>query len=371
MLLERRGIDVDLAECLILRSLLYHGEKCETYFASTLKAFCNEFIYLNGPQFGLSLEGDQKQEVLKEAELAYLKGIRESSDPRLYAMYANFVVLLENSTWKESPKQEILKAYEKSFTALDLALESFRELNANKSKHRLPQYMDEWNESFLTFELHHVYAKVLHNKISLLYQKLADSAKGSKKAATVKNYCSLIVEMQNNKKKHLELFLDQAPIDHWDVPSASLMLSLEWISRKSPPVGADPKELYQRNKPDVERSIKMYKKAMESQSILNQWMLNEHGGSSSLTETQLFKEAAKLQEMLKSYGYVEDIPEPIRCKSNDNHSVSESVHGSIVDKVQHIFSEENHINVQFLYLFIFTALLAEPILSYFGFVSSE
>uniref|UniRef100_A0A7S3LLN0 Uncharacterized protein n=1 Tax=Aplanochytrium stocchinoi TaxID=215587 RepID=A0A7S3LLN0_9STRA len=377
ILLERRGVDADIAECLILDALFHYGEICDSYYAFIVEAFCCEFLFINSNLFGENVDENAKKKFLQDAESAYLKAIQKSSDPRAYAMYSNLAFLVECRN-ENKGSHDPGKVFEKSISELGLTLSAFAGLERNVSKHRLQEYRNEWRESFSVFDVHFTYASLLHNKISVLYRTQEEGHNHLQETKTSEGYepidRELILELQHEKRNHLKKYLDAAPICHWNVPTACYMLSVEWISRKAPATGANPKELYIRNVDDVENSIKLYKKAMVSKKILNKWLPSSFTNAG---EENFYKVAHQLQEMFQAHGYIDSIPslpepepeETVEKVTNLYNSENENGDEGYADKFRGLLTQENHVNVQFVYLFILTALIAEPILTYLGIVS--
>lgn len=331
ILREQKSPDPDITDLVLLNALFTTGPECESYYADIVYAFCNQFFYLNNMY-------KNKTKLVENIQNAFKRAIGKSSDPRIFAMQGNFLAIYETPRAIEQKNP-----YAQTISCLKLTIESF--------EHKLKSFKPEFDEGSSKFEVYYTLATVLNKKLNIIM--------------TNKKHLRVITPEAINQilqdyKLCLELFLKKAPKCHWSVPSASFMLSTEWLRRKTPPTGAVLVEILKRNVSDVERSIKLFDEGIESCKTLVKWNPNEN-----LQDKPEYKEALKLQQLFKEEKYREDeipaipisVVEMREVLDEDNLTWSEWFKWNLTDPR----------NFQLFYLFILFGLLIDPIFNIFGF----
>eukprot|EP00924_Labyrinthula_sp_SR-Ha-C_P010670 augustus_masked-scaffold_49-processed-gene-0.50-mRNA-1 protein AED:1.00 eAED:1.00 QI:0/-1/0/1/-1/1/1/0/398 len=357
ILLERRGVDMDIPDILILLNLCEKQEsrfdirdenvdKKLASFLFVLKAFCHEFLYINNLQM-------KKTASLKTIEESYIKAVKLNSDPRISVMFADFKRLYEMSRAldQSDPFEQTIKAYQ-------LCIESY--------EHKLPTFQNVWNDGSTKYEVYYSLATVLHRKINILMERVKTIAQKKGNKSWKKIDGDTLQKLQEEYRVSLEIYLEKAPEDHWFYAHGCFMLSTEWIARKSPPIGVKPRELYKRNVDEVKNSIELFDKGVKAVNTLIKWNPHEE-----LEKSAIFIEALKLQKLYEKHGHREE------SLKNFKLPVSDVVVRELIDEEAMSWKQKLYWNltdprsVQFVYLFLFVALLLDPIVNFFGIFATE
>lgn len=331
LLQEPKAADPDVTDIVLLNALYENNPKILTYYADIVHVFCNQYFLLNN-MF------TDRNETIRTIQGSFKKAISKSVDPRILSLQASFLILQENMLGSNQSDP-----FESSISCLKLAIETF--------EHQMKNFKPEYLEGTARFNVYYVLATVLNKKLNILL-----TSKKHLRKIKPEDINSLTEDV----KLCLELYLKQAPDCHWNVPSASFLLSSEWLRRKTPPTGAKLQEILKRNVSDVENSIKRFDRGIKSCGFLVKW--NPHEKIENKAE---YKDALQLQQTLVEKNYRKtDIPKVPQSKvemrqvvDEDNLTWSEWFKWNLTDPR----------NIQLVYLFIFFGLIFDPIFNIFGF----